>query len=502
VVVIQDWDGMNDYEKERSRMLASMGYIGFAADIYGVDTPVATMMDWINASSTHRQNSTLYMAKIHAAITKVKTLDFVDTSKIAVIGYCFGGTGIVNMALLGEDVLGVVGYHSGIAPANRVRRQNTSAPMKAKLLLHSGVKDDKATDMALLEQELEEAGAKYEIARFGSGVVHSFTAWDAKSPGQAMYDRRADVRSWHSTAFFLKELFEGMPAARTAPAASALSTSLHNYTCDNQTCQGYLAFDSSMCTAAKKCPAVVVIQDWNGMNDYEKMRSRLLTKEGYVGFAADIYGIDTPVATMMDWIRASSTHRQNSTLYMAKIHAAITKVKTLDFVDTSKIAVIGYCFGGTGIVNMALLGEDVLGVVGYHSGIAPANRVRRQNTSAPMKAKLLLHSGVKDDKATDMAELEQELEEANAKYEIIRYGSGVVHSFTDAEANTPNQAMYDIRADIRSWESTQRFLKELFVGLPASDRAYPCNATNNKTVSSGAAQALGLLGYIFAIHFF
>ena len=86
------------------------------------------------------------------------------------------------------------------------------------------------------------------------------------------------------------ELFDGLPAASRGPENDMLTTGLHNYTCNTTTCEGYMAYNASGCTASMKCPAVVVIQDWNGMNDYEKERSRMLAEMGYVGFAADIYG--------------------------------------------------------------------------------------------------------------------------------------------------------------------------------------------------------------------
>ena len=92
-----------------------------------------------------------------------------------------------------------------------------------------------------------------------------------------------------------------------------------NYTCNTTTCGGYMAYKASACTASMKCPAVVVIQDWNGMNDYEKERTRMLAEMGYVGFAADIYGYGTPVEDMSDWMAASSAHRGNPDLYMSKI---------------------------------------------------------------------------------------------------------------------------------------------------------------------------------------
>ncbi|CAJ1396165.1 unnamed protein product [Effrenium voratum] len=502
VVIIQDWNGMNDYEKERARMLADMGYVAFAADIYGRGTPVEDMSDWAAAAGMHRGNPDLYMSKINAALDQVKSYDFVDTSKIAVIGYCFGGTGVVNMAILGADVLGVVGYHSAISSSARVMRGNSTTPVTAKVLLHSGVDDDAATDVAILEEELEAAGATYEIVRYGADIFHSFTEWSANSPGQAMYSHRADYRSWESTKLFLHELFMGLPAAARGPESGSLDTSMANYTCNTTTCDGYVAYNSSHCTSSMKCPAVVIIQDWNGMNDYEKERARMLADMGYVAFAADIYGRGTPVEDMSDWAAAAGMHRGNPDLYMSKINAALDQVKSYDFVDTSKIAVIGYCFGGTGVVNMAILGADVLGVVGYHSAISSSARVMRGNSTTPVTAKVLLHSGVDDDAATDVAMLEEEMEAAGATYEIVRYGADIFHSFTEWSANSPGQAMYSHRADYRSWESTKLFLHELFMGLPAAARGPECEpmtTTRETQQASSAARACLSLGLALAL---
>jgi len=294
----------------------------------------------------------------------------------------------------------------------------------AKVLLHSGVKDDQATDIAILENEFEAAGATYEIVRYGSGVYHSFTEWSSNIPGMAMYDARADYRSWESTKLFLKELFTGLPASgRNDGANSPLNLSSPEYACvesENCTLRGYMARHPDHCSSSSKCPAVVIIHNWDGMNDYEMERARMVAELGYVAFAADIYSVDQPLENMMHWIAASSQHTGNATLYMARINAALDKVKTYEFVDTSKIAVIGYCFGGTGIVNMAILGSDVLGVVGYHSGIAPSSRGATASASSDIKAKILLHSGVKDDEAAHVAALEDEFEAAGAKYEVAR----------------------------------------------------------------------------------
>merc|ERR1719313_2209793 len=101
---------MNEYEKERARLIASSGYVAFAADIYGVDTPKATMMDWMTASGLHASNATKYMRKIHGAFAKVLEYDFVDADKLAAIGYCFGGTGMVNLAMVGHTGFPGVGF--------------------------------------------------------------------------------------------------------------------------------------------------------------------------------------------------------------------------------------------------------------------------------------------------------------------------------------------------------------------------------------------------------
>jgi len=196
---------------------------------------------------------------------------------------------------------------------------------------------------------------------------------------------------------------------------------------------------------------------------------------------------------MQDWIAESGKHRGDPALYMTKITAALDKVKSYPYVDAAKIAVIGYCFGGTGIVNMAIMGSDVLGVVGYHSGLS--GRVMRNKTNpVAIKTKILMHSGVADDAdpATDIAVLEQDFEDASATYEIARYGNKVDHSFTVSGVSGHNA-----RADYRSWESTKLFLHELFMGMPQptkSHNASSCTdaqATSDTTSSSGTATVSG-----------
>jgi len=513
VVIIQDWDGMNEYEQERAQIIANdWGYVGFAVDIYGSDIMEDKKFKWEEeeegswrgqAASLHRQDAKLYEQKINAAITAAKGHVAVDPDKIIVIGYCFGGTGAINIALMGGNVLGVIGYHSGIQPDNRVvySEMDPMPNVTARVLIHSGVMDDSPEDLELLEDDLELAGARYEIARYGSNVAHCFTKFDADMPGSCAYDQRADDRSWTSTHRFIEELVVGgIPNASRADPNTTHAEAMQYHTCDDTICLSKVV-QPMHCNDASPCPAVIIIHDWDGMNEYEMERASMIADLGYVGFAADVYGIDTPKDTMEHWIAASSAHWGNVTKYMNKIESAVDAAKALSYVDETMLAVIGYCFGGSGIVTLAIEGglPGVLGVVGYHSGVGfDARAVWDFNTTMvenqTITTKILLHSGARD--AADtwdlISALELEFESGSASYEIQRFGNNVGHSFTKWGAGDPvprdfysrkteppitNNA-YDQLADYRSWESSKSFFEELFYGfVPGFSERYMLNET-------------------------
>mmetsp|Transcript_66861 Transcript_66861/g.207067 ORF Transcript_66861/g.207067 Transcript_66861/m.207067 type:complete len:594 (+) Transcript_66861:100-1881(+) len=505
VVIVQDWNGMNEYEKERACMVADMGYVAFAADIYGVNTPKTTMAHWMAASGMHRQNMTMYMSKIHGAIAKAMSYAFVDSAKIAAMGYCFGGTGLINLALAGHSgvpgvqfpsgLLGVVSYHGGLT-SGWLQPVPGSRP---QLLLHSGGKDDSNGHIMNLTDDLESVSASYSISRYGHGVVHSFTEWSSNSPPMAMYSPMADQRSWEATERFFKELFQsggstptGKPVLATVP--SNFVHMMVNYTAAGVACQGFVIYDSAVCTSTSKCPAVVIIQDWTGMDDYEKQRAYLVAKEGYVAFAADIYGVDTPKMTMQDWMAASTMHRQDAKMYMDKIHGAVARTMAWDVVDTSKMAAIGYCFGGTGLINLALAGHSGMqgvaafptglkGVVSFHGGlgglVAPI--------SGGTRPKVLILAGAKDTSISNAAvsNLTDDLESVKASYEITRYGPGVVHSFTHWGQATRGNSGYDATADFRSWYDMKKFFKEIFSsGTMGTQKSAVCSAHTQAPTSA------------------
>lgn len=494
VLIVQDWDGMNQYEMDRACSVASMGYVAFAADIYGVDMVTSwgstpTFGNFAAASTMHRRNATLYMGKIMDGLSVLSGYNFVHSSKLAAIGYCFGGTGVINLALTGyggqygvpSGLLGVVAYHAG--STGLLQPSGSSHP---KLVIHAGW-DDQAqgisnSSMTTLEQSMEGKGLNYEVAWYGSNVGHGFTHW-----GGAAYIPLVDKRSWDATRDFFAELFTSSGATPTARPASAPSSPLVqqmvDYSADGVASQGFLVYNSNQCTAATKCPGVVVIQDWNGMNEYEKDRAHLLANMGYVAFAADIYGKDLVASwgsspSFTDWSTASTMHRQNASMYMAKIMDGIGQLTQYNMVDSNKIAAIGYCFGGTGVINLALAGHGgtyavptgLVGVVAYHAGAIGLIAAE----SAATRPKLVVHAGRNDPaiNSAQMNSLMADLESKDASFQVSWYGSSVGHGFTEWSGRA-----YNAFSDLHSWQHTTRFLAETFSGSTSgSSKPSSCTA--------------------------
>ena len=112
-------------------------------------------------------------------------------------------------------------------------------------------------------------------------------------------------------------------ALGSARGDSCLTISQVSYSCASTTCDGYMAHPPS-CTSSSKCPIVMILPDWTGLDGYEKERARMLADLGYVAFAADIYGRDTPQQDLADWVRAALAHEGTSDLFMTKIQAALS----------------------------------------------------------------------------------------------------------------------------------------------------------------------------------
>ncbi len=254
-------------------------------------------------------------------------------------------------------------------------------------------------------------------------------------------------------------------------AAAALSATVHAkvvtqsvaYEHDGVKLKGYLAYDDAKVSKGSKAPGVLIIPEWWGLNDYPKSRAEQLAKLGYVAFAADMYGADV---VTLDPKRAGELAGQfyGKPLMAARAQAGLEQLKRNEFVDTQRVAAIGYCFGGSTVQALAYSGESLAGVVSFHGGLLPVPA----DASAKVKAKLLICHGGADGfiSKEEFDTFTKGIEDAKLDYVFVSY-AGAVHAFTNPKADEVAKATglpiaYHPAADARSWKHMQEFFDEIF----------------------------------------
>jgi dienelactone hydrolase len=197
VLVFPEWWGLNDYAKDRAEQLAGMGYVAFAADLYGggkvIDT--AHPEDALKSVTTLRRNQAAWRARAAAALKQLAARPDVDPARVAAIGYCFGGSTALQLAYTGADLKAVATFHAALPPA----RPEEAKAVKGKILVTTGG-DDTGIPKAMIDAfraSLQMGGVKPEVVVY-PGVVHSFTVPGADKVGNAnmKYDKAADEDSW------------------------------------------------------------------------------------------------------------------------------------------------------------------------------------------------------------------------------------------------------------------------------------------------------------------
>lgn len=223
--------------------------------------------------------------------------------------------------------------------------------------------------------------------------------------------------------------------------------------------EGYLAHDEKYLLEESKKPAVIVVHEWKGLGDYAKRRANQLAELGYVAFAIDMYGKDVRPQTHEEAAKVSGIYREDRNLMRARAHAALERLKEVPIVDAGRIAAIGYCFGGSTVLEMARAGEDLKGVVSFHGSLSTPMPAE----SGKVKSRILVLHGAADTfiSATDVAGFKDEMTNSVADYKFIAY-EGAVHSFTVKEAgDDPTKGMaYHEKADKESWDEMKKFLAE------------------------------------------
>ncbi len=195
VLVIHDWDGLTDYERERADMLAELGYDAFAADLYGQgNRPVDTSAKKAETAKLYEDREKM-RSLILAGLAEGRRL---GEDNAVVMGYCFGGAAVLELARSGqaENIAGYATFHGGLSTPEGQSYSSDTPPI---LVAHGGA-DSSITmqDVASLSSELEEAGVTYEIEVY-SGAPHAFTVI-----GSERYQERADRKSWEAFKTFLE----------------------------------------------------------------------------------------------------------------------------------------------------------------------------------------------------------------------------------------------------------------------------------------------------------
>ena len=225
--------------------------------------------------------------------------------------------------------------------------------------------------------------------------------------------------------------------------------------------KGYLAENSAI---KGKRPAVLVVHEWWGHNEYARSRARMLARQGYVALAVDMYGDGKTAQHPDDAGKFAGEVMKNKAVGEARFNAALEFIKQQPSVDTTNIAAIGSCFGGGVVLHMARQGADLKGVVSFHG--SPA-------TDAPakpgaVKAKILVFNGDADKMSPpeQVAAFKDEMTKAGASYRYVGY-AGVMHSFTNPDADKYAAQFklplaYNKQADKDSWKQAMKFFKEIF----------------------------------------
>jgi dienelactone hydrolase len=249
----------------------------------------------------------------------------------------------------------------------------------------------------------------------------------------------------------------GVPAQKTETAeARILKEEAITYTLGDVTMNGYVAYNANR---AGQLPVVLVAPEWWGLNDYIKMRARQLADLGYLAMAVDLYGNGEVAKDPEEAQKLTAPFYADPLLCEQRIKAALNKAKTLEKADTSKLAAIGYCFGGFVVLNAAKLGVPFNAVVSFHGGLGGVAPKKDSVT-----ARFLICHGAADQFVTEkeVTAFRMQMDAAGIAYVFKDYPDAT-HAFTNPEATAIGRQFdmpikYNPAADTASWNDMKTFL--------------------------------------------
>lgn len=246
-----------------------------------------------------------------------------------------------------------------------------------------------------------------------------------------------------------------------AAAHAAVQGKELSYSANGTTLKGYIAYDDAV---QGKRPGILVVHEWWGHNEYARMRARMLAEQGYTALAVDMYGDGKQAHHPDDAGKFASEVSKNAVLAKARFDAALKLIMKQKTVDAGNIAAIGYCFGGSVVLNMARMGEPLKAVVSFHGGLATESPAE----AGKVKARVASFTGEDDPMipAAQVAAFRQEMDKANVTYKVVTY-PGAKHAFTNPDADKYGQEFklplaYNAAADKASWDEGLAFLADAF----------------------------------------
>ncbi len=244
-----------------------------------------------------------------------------------------------------------------------------------------------------------------------------------------------------------------------AVAAPKIKGEPVDYKAGGVTMKGYLAYDENV---KGKRPGVLVVHEWWGHNEYARKRARMLAELGYTALAVDMYGEGKTATHPDDAGKFASETMKNFPVAKQRFEAAMAFLKKQQTVDPTRIAAIGYCFGGGIVLNMARQGEDLKAVASFHGSVAAVKPAQ----AGTVKAKIRVYNG-QDDKFNSQEAIDafkNEMRDAKVDFQFTNY-PGAIHAFTNPDADALGKKFnlplaYNAEADKKSWEDMKSFFEE------------------------------------------
>jgi len=247
-------------------------------------------------------------------------------------------------------------------------------------------------------------------------------------------------------------------ALRGGEPAGELVTKEIEYRHGDVVLEGYVAYPKD---AKGKLPGVLICHQWMGHSPYERMRAEETAKLGMVAFALDIYGKGVRPKEVPEAAKLATAYKGDRALLRARALAGLEALRKVEVCDPSKIAVMGYCFGGTTALEVARSGAEILGAISFHGDLSST----APDDAKQIKGKVVAYHGADDPfvPAAQVAAFEEEMRKAGVDWQLVAFG-GAVHSFTLKAAGSDNAkgSAYNEKADLRSWEMYKGFLAEIF----------------------------------------